>query len=254
MKDPELTGMFKGLPRFNLEDYNKAQSRVTSDHLAFFVKQYCENAQLGYGDKGGKCFSFKPSEKLADLAAERQKRDPYAVAGSVSTEKVENATVDKEVAQKGARLLRFGDPVFEAMVQHVQYREFSAVASLDMPAEHLGWDRPVQGTWILFELQVARTEGKRSLVLRRELASFVVAVGGDEAVRKPELVEHVTEATQGPPRIDVAEARRAFEIGHSAAEARLVALKEEVSEEYPGDETSAWVQVSELALAWVRAV
>ena len=64
-------------------------------------------------------------------------------------------------------------------MQHVQYRDFSAVASLDMPAEHLGWSRPGQGTWMLFELQVARTEGKRSLVLKRELASFIVPVGGE---------------------------------------------------------------------------
>ena len=254
MGNPEMTGMFKGLPLFNLDDYNKVQSRVTSDHLQFFVKQYCENARLGYRDEGGNRFSFTPSQKLAELAAERQKRDPYAVAGSVSTEKVGNATVDKEVAQKGARLLRFGDPVFEAMVQHVQYRDFSAVASLDMPAEHLGWARRGQGIWLLVELQVARTEGKRSLVLRRELASFVVPVGGDVAKLEPELAEHVTEATQGPPRVDVAEARRAFKIGREAANARLVALKDEVRAEYPGDEAIAPVPVSELALAWVRAV
>jgi superfamily II DNA or RNA helicase len=254
MGNPEMTGMFKGLPLFNLDDYNKVQSRVTSDHLEFFVKQYCENARLGYRDEGGKRFSFKPSEKLAELAAERQKRDPYSIAASVSTEKVANATVDKEVAQKGPRLLRFGDPVFEAMVQHVQYRDFSAVASLDVPAENLGWSRSGQGTWLLFELQVVRTEGKRSLVLRRELASFVIPVGGDVAKSKPDLVEHVIEATQGPPRVDVAEARRAFEIGRLAANSRLVALKDEVRENYPGDDTIAPVPVSELALAWVRAV
>ena len=228
MKNAEMTGMFKGLPLFNLDDYNKVQSRVTSDHLEFFVKQYCEHEQLEYRDKGGKRFSFTPKEKLADIAAERQKRDPYAVAGSVSTAKVANATVDKEVAQKGACLLRFGDPVFEAMVQHVQYRDFSAVAKLDVPAKHLGWPAREQGTWLLFELQVVRTEGQRSHVLRRELASFVVPVGGDVAMSKPELIEHVTEATQGPPRVDVAEARRAFKIGREAAEARLVVLKNEV--------------------------
>jgi superfamily II DNA or RNA helicase len=254
MRNPDMTGMFRRLPRFNLDDYDKVQSRVTSDHLEFFVKQYCENARLGYRKEEGKRFSFKPSEKLAELATERQKRDPYAVAGTISTEKVANATVDKEVAQKGARLLRFGDPVFEAMVQHVQYLDFSAVASLDMPADHLGWSRPGQGTWLLFELQIARTDGTRSLVLRRELASFVVPVGGDVAVSKPEIVEHVTEATQGPPRVDVAEARRAFEIGRKAANARLVAMKDEVRAEYPGDEAIAPVPVSELALAWVRAV
>jgi hypothetical protein len=167
---------------------------------------------------------------------------------------VGNATVDKEVAQKGARLLRFGDPVFEAMVQHVQYSDFSAVASLDVPAKHLGWAARGQGTWLLFELQVARTEGTRSLVLRRELASFVVPVSGDMAQSKPELVEHVTEATQGPSRVDVAEARRAFEIGRQAANARLVELKDEVCKEYPDDKAIAPVPVSELALAWVRAV
>lgn len=254
MKNPEMTGMFKELSRFNLDDYNKVQSRVTSGHLEFFVKQYCENQRLGYRDEGGKRFSFTPSAKLVALADERRKRDPYAVAGSVSTEKVGNATVDKEVAQQGARLLRFGDPVFEAMVHHVQYRDFSAVATFDLPAGHLGWARRGEGTWMLFELQVARTEGKRSLVLRREFASFVVPVGGDAAESKPELVEHVTQATQGPPRVDVAEARRAFEIGRQAANARLVALKDEVRTEYPGDEAIAPVPVSELALAWVRAV
>lgn len=254
MANPEMTGMFKGLPRFNLDDYNKVQSRVTSDHLGFFVKQYCENARLDYRDESGKRFSFKPSEKLAELAAERQKRDPYAVAGNVSTEKVGNATVDKEVAQKGARLLRFGDPVFEAMVHHVQYRDFSAVASLDVPAKRLGWERPRQeGTWLMFELQVVRTEGKRPLVLRRELASFVVPVGGDTATSKPELVEQIIEATQGPARINVAEARRAFEVGRQAAETRLSALRDEVRVENPGDDAIAAVPVRELALAWVRA-
>lgn len=228
--------------------------RVSSEHLEFFVKQYCEYARLEYRDEGGKRFSFKPSEKLVELAENRQKRDPYAVAGSVSTKKVGTATVDKEVAQKGARLLRFGDPVFEAMVEHVQYRDFSAVASLDLPADHLGWTRSGQGTWMLFELQIARTEGKRSHVLRRELASFVVPVGGQVAESKSELVEHVTEATKGPSQVNVEEARRAFEIGRHAADARLVALRDEVREEYPGDEAIAPVPVSEVALAWVRAV
>ena len=148
---------------------------------------------------------------------------------------------------------RFGDPVFEAVVQHVQYRDFSAVASLDMPAKHLEWPSRSQGTWLLFELQITRTDGKRSHVLRQELVSFVVPVGGDVA-EKPELVEHVTEATQGPPRVDVAEARRAFEIGRQAADARLVALMDEVRAERPGDKAIAPAPVSEFALAWVRAV
>ena len=64
-------------------------------------------------------------------------------------------------------------------------------------------------------------------MLRRELASFVIPVGGDVFKSKPELVEHVIEATQGPPRVDVAEVRRSFEIGRQAANARLVALKDE---------------------------
>ena len=49
-----MTGMFKGLARFNLDDYNKVQSRVTSDHLAFFVKQYCENAAARLPRRRGK--------------------------------------------------------------------------------------------------------------------------------------------------------------------------------------------------------
>jgi hypothetical protein len=71
---------------------------------------------------------------------------------------------------------------------------------------------------------------------------------------KPELVEHVIESTQGPPRVDVAEARRAFEIGRLAANTRLIAVKDEVRADYPGDEAIAPAPVSELALAWVRAV
>lgn len=126
--------------------------------------------------------------------------------------------------------------------------------SLDMPAKHLGWAGGGQGTWMLFELQVVRTEGKRSLMLRRELASFVVPVGGAVADSKPELVEHVPDATQGPPLVDVAEARRTFEIGRQAANARLAALKDEVRNEYPSDDAIAPVPVSELALVWIRAV
>jgi len=256
MGSPEMTGMFKGLPRFNLDDYNKVQSQVSSTHLEFFVKQYCEKEGLGYREQDGRRFSFKPSQRLAELAAERQQRDPYAVAGSVSTERVGNATVDREVAQKekGTRLLRFGDPVIEAMVQHVQYRDFSAVASLDVPAAHLGWVPRGQGVWLLFELQVARTEGKRSQVLRRELASFVVPVGGDAAKPTPDLVKHVTDATPGPPRVDVEEARRALKIGLQAANARLVELRDDARKEYSDDKAIAPIPVSELALAWVRAV
>jgi hypothetical protein len=254
MADPEKTGIFKGLPHFNLDDYRKVQSRVTSDHLEFFVRQYCEDQQLGFRYEGTRRFSFRPSGTLADLAADRQKRDPYAVAGNVSTEKVTNATVDKEVAQNGGRLLRFGDPVFEAMVQHVQYSDFSQVASLDVPAEHLGWPSSRQGIWQLFELRVTRTEGARTLVLQRELAAFVIPVGGDMAESKPKLVEHVIETTQGPARVDVTEARRAFEIGRQAAGERLCALTEEVRSEYPGDEAITPAPVSEFALAWVRAV
>lgn len=165
-----------------------------------------------------------------------------------------SATVDKEVAQKGARLLRFGDPVFEAMVAHVQHRNFSAVASLDFPTEQLGWARQAQGTWILFELQVARTEGKKSLVLRRELASFLVPVSGDKAESRPELIKLVNGSTQGPPRPDVVEAQRAFNIGRGAAEKQLQALLDEVLAENPGDSAIAPAPVSDFALAWVRAV
>ena len=250
MANPEMTGVFEGLPRFNLDDYKKVQSRVGSDHIEFFVRQYCEHQQLDFRDAGGRRFTFKPSETLAGLAVERQNRDPYAVAGNVSTERVTNATVDRQVAQDGGRLLRFGDPVFEAMVHHVQYSDFSQVASLDVPAKHLGWAVAQQGTWQLFELRVTRTEGVRSLVLRRELASFVVPVDGDGAEQKPELIEHVAETVQGPPRVNAAEARRTFDIGRQTANERLLALTDEVRAEYPGD-AAIIPAVSEFAIAWV---
>jgi superfamily II DNA or RNA helicase len=53
LANPEMTGLFKGLSRFNLDDYNKVRSRVTSEHLAYFVKHYCEQARLEYRDTGG---------------------------------------------------------------------------------------------------------------------------------------------------------------------------------------------------------
>ena len=103
-------------------------------------------------------------------------------------------------------------------------------------------------------LELTRTEGAKSLVLRRELASYVVPVGGDAAKSKPQLLEHVTETTQGPSRVDVSEARRAFEFGGQAANERLRVLTDEVRAEYPGDEAITPSPVSEFALAWVRAV
>jgi hypothetical protein len=142
--------------------------------------------------------------------------------------------------------------VFEAMVQHVQYSGFSQVATLDVPAEYLGWTKNQQGTWQLFELRITRTDGKKTIVLRRELTSYVVPAGGNAVELKPELVEHMTEMTQGPSQVDVDEARRAFEIGRKATNERLKEMKDEVRTEDSKSEVIP--AVSEFALAWIRAV
>lgn len=105
----------------------------------------------------------------------------------------------------------------------------------------------------VLQQRITRTEGVQSLILRRELASFVVPVDGDAPEQKPELIEHVAETVQGPPRVNGAEARRAFEIGRQAANDRLLALANEVRSDYPGDKAGI-PAISEFALAWVRAV
>jgi hypothetical protein len=88
-------------------------------------------------------------------------------------------------------------------------------------------------------------------VLGRETASFVVPVGGDAAEPKAELVEHVAEATQGPPGVDVVEARRAFDIGRKAAKEHL--LMEDIPADYPRDSGLA-PALTEFALADTRSL
>ncbi len=254
LSNREMTELFARLPRFNLEDYKRVESRVTNEQLAFFVRQYCEHQRLGYRDEIKDRFSFSASDHLVQLIDAKRKSDPYAVTGTLAAEKISNATVVREEGQKGARLLRFGDPVFEAMVRHVQFRDFSSVASLDFPSASLDWEPSTQGVWMLFELQVARTEGKKALILRRELASFVVPEGATEAREICELIERVIEAVPGPPRPRSDEARRAFELGRAAASDRLSSLRKEVVAEYPiGEELIQPVPITEFALAWIRA-
>jgi superfamily II DNA or RNA helicase len=253
LMNPEMMSIFKGLPRFNLEDYKKVEAKVTPEQLGFFVRQYCKHAGATFiqDDNDARRFSFTPTPKLVEIAEGHRKGDPYAAVERIASDKVADATVDKGVAQDGARLLRFGDPVFEAMILHVQFSDFSPVATLDLPADFLGWPERAEGTWVLCELSVSRAEGKRKNILRRELTSFVVPKGGEAA--ELEGLERVTEAIGGSAQVDVNEARRAHALGRAAGEARLVALLEEVRKEHGGD-AALVPEVVDLALAWVRAV
>jgi hypothetical protein len=254
LQNPEVIGIFSGLPRFNLDDYKKVEARVTPEQLNFFVERYCGNAEIELRrDASGRLFSFKPTAKLIEIADESNKRDPYAATERIPVGVVTSATVDKEVAQGGARLLRFGDPVFEAMIRHVQYSEFSPVAAIELPAKLLGWQPRDEGTWILCELSISREDGKRKTTLRRELGSFVVKSGG-EAKELSGLVDRVLDARSGGGRVDVEEAHRAYRLGRAAAEARLETFLEEVRAEH-GTAAAAKIlpEVTDLGLAWVRA-
>ena len=97
------------------------------------------------------------------------------------------------------------------MIRHVQYSDFSPVATLDLPAKYLGWSKRAEGTWVLCELSVSRAEKKGKNTVRRELASFVVPAGGQATELNG--LERVTEATGGSAPVDVKEARRAHAFG-----------------------------------------
>lgn len=248
-----MLGLFRGLERFDITAYEKVAARVSPAHLEFFVKHYLAKQGVDLRVSGDGLMSFPVPRALQDVAENLAQNDPFQVRETIGNAPVERATVDKALAQRTlhCRLLRFGDAVFDAMVQHVQHGGFSdGVASLELPADVLGWEPGTEGAWVLFDLRILRS-GPPPTILRNELASFVVPQGG-EVRRVDELVEHLHDAFEGPRRTDEGEAERAYRIGYVAAEARLAALKEEVVREF-GSADSVQVKVQDVAMAWVRA-
>jgi superfamily II DNA or RNA helicase len=253
-----MLGLFKGLQRFDITDYEKVAARVDSAHLGFFVEQYLgkQGVDIKRGRDGLLAFSLPRS--VVDVGNQLAKSDPYQERALLTEAMIERATVDKKLAQdtRGCRLLRFGDPAFEAMVRHVQHGGFSeGVASLELPAKALRWHPNGVGTWVLFDLQVLRQEGSAGgqRVLRNELAAYLIERGG-VAVERDDVVEALHEGLEGPALTpsDIEEAARACAIARQLAEERLSRMYEGVVAEF-GERVGILPQpVREVGLAWVR--
>ncbi|RYE76256.1 MAG: hypothetical protein EOO74_08720, partial [Myxococcales bacterium] len=199
LADPTgMLGLFKGLERFDITHYEKVAARVSSAHLEFFIRQYLGHQGATVKKSPDGLLSFTVPRALVDVSMQLLKSDPYQTRDALKEVPVERATADKEVAQRtlGCRLLRFGDAAFEAMVKHAQHGGFSSgVASLELPADTLGWAPGDEGTWLLFDLKIVRQENNAggSRILRNELASFLVPSGGTP-VDSPHTVEALHEA------------------------------------------------------------
>ncbi len=200
---------------------------------------------------------FTVPPELKEVAGRVQRSDPYEVRREIKVKQVERATVSKTVARSmlGSRLLRFGDPVFDAMVRHVQDSDFSdGVASLQLPASVVGWPAGAQGTPVVFDLKVIRQEGSvgGARVLREHLAAIAVQHG--EAPHEAEhLLENLHDALSGGLTIDVAEVKRAYDVAKVAVDSRLSSLYRECIAEY-GSSDAIVPQSEDFAIAWVEAV
>lgn len=262
LADPKgMLGLFKGLERFDISDYEKVAARVSAAHLGFFVRQYLglHGSEIGVSRDG--LLSFKPPRPMIDVANNLVKSDPYQVREPLTDAKIERATVDKEFAQRmlGCRLLRFGDSVFEAMVRHVQHGRFAGVttdgvATLELSSKTLGWPTSTTGTWVLFDVRVVRQEGSAggARVLRHELASYLVPNGG-APIERDDIVEGLHEALDGPLEVDTDEARRAYQAAREAADLRLREMYNQVVTEFGTDMAILPQEVQDVALAWVLA-
>lgn len=261
LSDPNgMLGIFRGLDRFDITDYQKVAARVTSEQLEFFVKQYLGREGAPPAVSADGLLTFTPPKALIEVAGTISKADPYKVYEQLTSAPIQRATVDKDRAQTtlNCRLLRFGDVAFESMVRHVQHGGQAAgangVAILELPAAELGWAAGTEGTWSLFDLRVVKQDGSAGVrVLRNELASFLVSHGG-APVPADSIVEHLHNAFDGALSVDAAEASRAYDAARDAADTRLGVMLDEVVAEYATEEGILPQEVQDVGFAWVRAV
>lgn len=258
MKNPSMLGLFKGLQRFDLNDYEKVAAKVRVEHLDFFVRQYLAKDGVTVKTPAPGLLSFPVPPAVREIAGKTADADKYQYR-EAAPEKVERGTVDKEVAQNTLKcqLLRFGDPTFEAMVRHVQHAGYGeSVACCRMPASTTGMPAGDEGSWLLFELRVLGRDSGQARVLRNEFVSYVVPRGGEPALVQ-DVVEGLHEATDGDATIDRAEAKRAYELARARASARLKELTDEATKEFNSDTAKNEIlpqEVQDIALAWVQAV
>jgi hypothetical protein len=254
LSNPSMIELFSGLERFDITEYRKVAARVRSDHLSFFLHQYLGREGVPVQKDADGLIGFHPPKRLLQEADRAQSLDPYEVRIPLTAERIERATPDKKLAQAtlGSRLLRFGDPAFEAMIRHVQHGGFSdGVASLVLPSAALKLASGTESTWLLFDLRIVRQEAS-ARILRSELASFLVPKGG-RAQRADDLIEFLHEARDGDAPLDTAEVRRAYDAARAEADVRLRTLYDEVVAEQGSANDILPHEIQDVGLAWVRA-
>jgi superfamily II DNA or RNA helicase len=258
LENPEGTlGLFKGLRAFDMTDYQKAAARVSDATLDFFVRKYLGRQGESVQPRRDGVVAFHVPQLVKDVAARVQKADPYESHRKIEENRVEQATVSRQVARTvpGTRLLRFGDPVFDAMVRHVQDSDFSeGVASIQLPADAIGWATGQKGVLAVFDLKVLRQDASLggAHVLRDELSSFVVPFGSTPA-EADHILEGMCDALPGDLTIDLAEARRGYDAAKQAADGKLTQLYQACVEEF-GTAEAVLKQADDFALAWVEAI
>lgn len=258
LSNPESTlGLFKGLRCFDITDYQKAAARVSDDSLSFFVREYLgsnDGEAVEQGSDG--LMSFRVPERLREISGRIQKRDPNEARHDITEKRVQRVTVRKSTAVRtsGARLLRFGDPIFDAMVRHVQDSDFSdGVASFEAPAAALGWSPGERGVVAVFDLRVLRSEGSagNARILHEELFVVTTARGRDPASNEG-LIECLHTLNAGPLDIDASEVARAYGLARGAADARVAELLDGCVAEY-GTTEGITPDINDYALAWATA-
>jgi superfamily II DNA or RNA helicase len=236
--DPENHfNIFKGLKGFNLEDYRKVEAKVSTEHLDFFVRKYftAHGVTPLPNREEPRLLDFPvPDDKLRplkDFARRVGNEDPDGLWGEMK-DRIEKATVDKELAQsiRGARLLRFGDIAFNAMVRHVQSADFHDVASLTLPAAALRWKPGQKGLCALFDLRVKRQGEQVAIELRNELPVYAVPHGGEPEEISDTFFDHFLHARQAalPSALseeERSELRRAYDECLARANKRLEELR-----------------------------
>ena len=257
MRDPKgMLGLFRGLKRFNLTDYESVATRVNDDHLEFFLRQYLAETTQQHQQRITQdgLISFGVPRQLREHAERIVRGDPTEAREPIG-ERIERATVSKQRAREttSCRLLRFGDLAFDAMVSHVQSSDFSVgIASLSLPASLLGWTPGTRGVSAIFDLRVLRQTDKTADILRTQLVSYLAPVGG-EPVEWEGLFDALPVAHPGTLDVDAAEVKRAYDAAYSLAETALAALRQYVADELGAVDGIVPV-LDDFALAWFEAV
>jgi superfamily II DNA or RNA helicase len=256
-----LLGIFRGLKSFDLTDYETVAARVPPEQLEFFVRDYlgCEGHDVTTDSEA--LLSVRVGKTLVQIGDQlvQGHLDPYAVNHRLEEGVVRRATADKELARntRDCRRLLFGDPLFEAMVKHVQYARFSPrTGAFELPEAECGWAAGTEGMWVLFDLRVVRQDGSQGeTILRRRLGSYLATKGG-EPTRHDELVRCIHRQTYATGQFDMSEGERGYQQAKTLANEDLADLLETVRREFGASPTTGVMAkpIDDVGVAWVRSV